>query len=228
MNSAIPKGNDTLPANDPTDDASRRRSCNDSFVVVHTMSEAGTSRWAPWQLLLTTRLISCGGPLGLALYLMIREPYFCMSHVIHFGATLNFLPLAATTVLDAKGSTNKAFPTVTLLIHGIVSVFSFGLFVTMFARMANSTSEGSAGFIPFIAYFFDVVVIQSRMHLRWRCAVIAWAIDIVGQLILSATRYGSRLSGYNFGGIILVAFIELCVLMPPIAITHIPWCCFTR
>lgn len=93
---------DLAASNDNDVDASQRQSCKDRLVVVHEMKEAGASRWAPWRIFLTTRLLSADGLFGLALYLKIQAPVFFMGHIYNFGFAVAFLLLVVCTALYVK------------------------------------------------------------------------------------------------------------------------------
>lgn len=228
MDSSPP--NDTLPVTDPaaTNDAPRR-SCTDRFAVVHEYNEAGTSRWAPWWLLLLTRLLSCGGLFGVAIYWVIQAPFFDMVHIYHFGIALSFFLLMVSTALHEKGLQKPAFQTATLLIHGIFAVLSLFTAASSILLLILGSTFYITGFIPFVLYIFDILVMQSRMRLRYRCAFIGWFISLVWDVIVMFSRGAGRtFQSSNAGWFALGHFILLFMSFPVIGITRIQWCCFKR
>lgn len=198
-------------------------------MVVHSMEEAGTSRWAAWWLLFLSRLLSFGAIFGLALYNVIFEPYFNTTHIYNFCAALSFFLLVVCTALNEKGSNNTHFATVTLLLHGIFSEFSFYTFasVILIAASHGSTFYGPVlilQLIPFVLYLFDILAMQSRMRLRYRCAFIAWIISFVADIVFAVATYGDLVQ-FGWGYIALAALILLLLSYFVIAITRIRWPC---
>lgn len=210
--------------------------------IVHSMEEAGASRWAPWWLLLLTRIFSCGGLFGLAVYWAIWEPVFFIHHIYNFGAALSFFLLVICTALHANGTNHTAFPTVALLIHGIIAVFS--AFITasyIIMIFSRNFIYITTGFVPLILYILDILVMQSCMRLRYRCAFIAWFTGLISDvIILTRLGFGARsqisiadwlvirlgVLGGNVVLCILGAFVSLFISLPVIAITRIRWPCF--
>lgn len=231
-----------LPVSEPVASNDKpSRSCKDRFVVVHTIKEAGESHWAPWWLLLITRLLSCASLFGLEMYSVMRGPLFNVPHIdtkygviyirriYHFGSAFTFFLLVICTALSVKGSNIVAFPTLTLQLHGIFSVLSLDMLASLVVLLFTKGLFFTTAFIPFALYLFDILVMHSRMRLRYRCAVIGWFFTVLFDLFIFLTKTNTTVStiqGSQVGWMAGRSLILLVLSLLAIGISRIRWPCF--
>lgn len=219
---SLPVTDRATPNNAPT------CSCNCRIFVAFSMEDAGASLWAPWWLLLITRISSSTGLFTLGALPLIREMRFDFCYVYIFGLGFSFVLLSICTAINREGRdiNNTAFPTTSLMLHGIFAVLSVHIFTVFgFKLIFGAAVFNPMGYIPLFLYLFDILIMQSQMRLPFRCAFIGWFFAVLGNVTVAVS---DPTKGYQGPPIRWFAIVYGVLLVPSIfviAITRIPWCC---
>eukprot|EP00171_Calliarthron_tuberculosum_P001327 IDg1327t1 len=226
----------------PRSQRPRRRSCIKRLFGGHTVAEVGLSRWAPWWLLLLTRLASCGGILFLAILPTVVTPLLVspsLEYISMYITALTYLLLAMSSVLAMRGWESNLFASILVPLHhfGSTTALLTGAFSLIFLLMNSFFLIPTLvyGGIPIALFLLDSFILQTQVRFRYGYMVIPIVAHIIAALItiiVYVTRVAFVISSSVWGLLLTFAILAgALVLASSVAtlITHIDLTrCFRR
>ena len=228
---------ETLPTTDPATIIAAHDSNTNTYcfkiVGQHDMREAGESRWAHWGVLFATRLLSgltFVALTALTILLSGRTKTVPALAGLIFSA-LTFPALAICSCfqgVNARASRKPVFSSAAVFSHSItasLSVFLITDFI-VFASTDGFERELLILLSPFIAYLLDVIVMQSRIRLRYRyslfftvASTLYTLVILIGYTTVSCSNCDH--AGQFQGAVLLNIVIGLIASLLAISLTRI-------
>ncbi len=206
----------TDPAATPTTNDGNPRTYCCKIVGLHDMREAGESRWAPWTALFATRLLT--GFICITFLTLSALKFYFVRSVVTLAtlgfSSLTFLALSICTYLQgtgARASRKSGLSSVVVFLHFITAALSMFIISEFVALIVNRGFHPQylVLVLPLAFYLLDVIVMRSRIRLRYRYAlfftIVSTLYNVIGLLVVVFVLCPSCIGGGSIGIAVLIS-----------------------